>query len=70
MSDLIPLKEAQERVGMSKNTLNKLIEKHGIAVYENPRDARQRLVNIEEVEAALRPIPIQRQRPETGKAAA
>ena len=70
MGDLIPLKEAQERVEMSKNTLNRLIEKHGITVYANPRDARQKLVDIEEVENALRPVPIQRQKPEMGKAAA
>ncbi len=58
MPELIPLKEVQERIGMSKNTLRKLIEQHGITVYDNPRDARQKLVDIAEVEDALRPRPI------------
>ncbi len=70
MGELIPLKDAQERVGLSKNTLNKLIERHGITVYANPRDARQKLVDIEDVEAALRPVPIQPRKSEEGKAAA
>ena len=70
MGDLIPLKEAQERVNLSKNTLNKLIERHGITVYQNPRDARQKLVDIEEVENALRPVLIRRREDEEGKAAA
>jgi hypothetical protein len=70
MGELIPLKEAQMRVGMSKNTLNRFIERHGIALYENPRDARQKLVDTDEVEASLQPVPLRRRGDETGKAAA
>jgi predicted HTH domain antitoxin len=56
--DLISLKEAQERAGVSKNTLKKILKLHGITLYENPRDARQKLVNYSEIEKALRPRPI------------
>ncbi len=70
MGDLVPLKDVQERFGMSKNTLNRLIVKRGIAVFENPRDARQKLVSVKEVEAALRPVQIRRPESEKGKAAA
>ena len=68
MGELIPMKEAQERIGVSKNTLRKIIEKHGISVYENPRDARQKLVDWDEVDAAIRPrlLPVDQE----GKAAA
>lgn len=58
MGELIPLKEAQERAGISKNTLKKIIAMHGITVYSNPRDARQKLVDYADVEAALRPRPL------------
>ena len=58
MPELVSLKDAQERIGVSKNTLRRLIQKHDITVYENPRDARQKLVDMEEIEAALQPRPI------------
>jgi hypothetical protein len=58
MGELIPLKEAQERAGVSKNTLKKILKQHGITLYENPRDARQKLVDYSDVEAALRPRPL------------
>lgn len=58
MVDLVPLKQAQERAGVSKNTLRKLLTRHGITMYSNPRDARQKLVDYSEVEEALRPRPL------------
>lgn len=70
MGELVTLKEARERVGLSKNTLRGVIDRHKIPYYENPRDRRQTLVDIEQVESALRPVPMKRDSSETGKAAA
>lgn len=70
MPELVSLKEAQERIGVSKNTLRKLIERRGITVYDNPRDARQKLVDIEEVEEAFRPRPIRPEVEQQSKRAA
>lgn len=57
-SELIPLKEAQKRLGISKTTLWKHVKAGRFTVYENPRDAREKLVDWQEVEEAFRPRPI------------
>ena len=56
--ELIPVQDAAARVGLSPNTLRKFIRRRGLTLYENPRDARQKLVDLEELEAALRPRPL------------
>lgn len=70
MVQLIPLNEARERIGVSKNTLRRLIERHNIMEYENPRDRRETLIDIGELEAAMQPVPIRPKTDEMGKAAA
>jgi len=72
LADLIPLTQAAERIGVSMNTLRKVIRKHDLLVYENPLDARERLIDGDELEAAIRPVPIRKRdtEPEAGKAAA
>ena len=58
--ELIPLKEAARRLGVSKVTMGRLVREGRFAVYENPRDRRQKLVDAVEVEEATRPRPMQR----------
>ena len=53
--ELIPLKEAAKRLGVSKVTMARLVREGRFAVYENPLDRRQKLVDAAEVEAATRP---------------
>ena len=53
--DLIPLNEAARRLGVSKVTMARLVREGRFAVYENPLDRRQKLVDAAEVEAATRP---------------
>jgi len=72
VADLIPLTQAAERIGSSMNTLRKVIRNHDLVVYANPLDARERLIDADELEAAIRPVPIRRRatKPDEGKAAA
>ncbi len=58
MSNLITMTDAAERVGVSVVTLRRIIRARGITVYMNPRDARERLVDADEIDAAMRPTPI------------
>ena len=63
MGQLITLTEASERAGVSLVTLRKIIRQHRITLYRNPRDARERLVDTDQLDAALRPTPIEDQNP-------
>jgi hypothetical protein len=54
---LIPLREARERFGISKATMARLVKERRFAVYENPLDRRQKLVDLEEPSNAVRPRP-------------
>lgn len=64
--ELISLKEARERLGLSKTTMTKLVREKGLTLYENPRDHREKLVDWAELDAAMQPTPL----PSTKKAAA
>ena len=68
--ELIRMKDAQERLGMAKNTFRNFVQKREITIYENPRDAREKLVDWGEIKESLKPRPIRRQEGEEGKAAA
>ncbi len=61
MSDLITMTNAAERTGVSIVTLRRIIRERGITVYRNPRDARERLVDAGEIDAAMQPTPIRRE---------
>lgn len=66
--ELIPLKEAQEILGVSHTTMARLVREGRFTIYQNPLDRRQKLVHISEVRAAARPIPIaQEHREEEGE---
>lgn len=59
--DLIPLKEAQDILGVSHTTMARLVREGRFTIYQNPLDRRQKLVHIAEVRAAARPVPIARE---------
>jgi len=67
---LITLTEASERTGVSIVTLRKIVRNQGITLYRNPRDARERLVDADEIDAAMKPTPIRPELDDTKKAAA
>jgi hypothetical protein len=56
---LIPLKTARERLGVSKVTMARLVKEGRFTVYHNPLDRRQKLVDEAELDAAVRPIPLE-----------
>jgi hypothetical protein len=56
---LIPLREARQRLGVSKAKMAALVRQDLFPVYANPLDKREKLVNWKEVQAALkRPQPL------------
>ncbi len=59
--DLIPLKEAQDILGVSHTTMARLVREGRFTIYQNPLDRRQKLVHISEIRAAARPIPVARE---------
>jgi len=66
--ELITFGEAMRRLGVSKNTLARLVREGGLAVYRNPLDRREKLLQAGAIERLRRP-----QREEShpeGKAAA
>lgn len=52
---LIPLQEAARRAGVSNTVMKRIIRENGCQVYRNPADRRQKLVDMNEIEAAMRP---------------
>ena len=61
---LIPMKEARDRLDVSKETLRQLVLRGVFTVYSNPRDRREKLIDTEELEAYLQPKVIQRRKSE------
>jgi len=74
MGEMVRLNEAAKQLGISENTLRKRLRDGGVTVFLNPQDNREKLVDLEEVRAAVmqpRPTVIGRtRRDEAGKAAA
>ena len=58
MGELIPLREARQRLGISKTTMSRLVRERWFTLYENPLDRRERLVDWEEVQRVMRPRPL------------
>ncbi len=56
--ELITLREARERLGISRVTMTRLVKEGRFTVYENPIDRREKLVDAAEVAAYARPRPI------------
>jgi hypothetical protein len=51
----LTMAEARVRLGVSKMTLAKLVRAAGVKIYEDPRDARMRLLSVEDVDEMARP---------------
>lgn len=58
MGELIPLREARQRLGISKTLMTRLVKEGRFTLYENPLDRRERLVEWEEVQRVMRPRPL------------
>ena len=65
--ELIPMREAAARLGISRMTMSRLVKQGRFTVYENPLDRREKLVEFAEVREAVKPQPL---RSAEGKAAA
>lgn len=53
--DLITLKEAAQMLGVSRDTLRKLVNRGVFTVYANPSDAREKLIERTAIEEYMRP---------------
>jgi hypothetical protein len=61
--EYVTFTEARQMLGVvSKDTLRRIIKRAGMTVYNNPRDAREKLLLRSEVEAYMRPRPIEKER--------
>ena len=56
-TDLVPMSEAQERFGLSKMAIWRLVNSGRVTVYRTEADRRRKLVSLAAVEAAIRPRP-------------
>jgi len=56
--ELISLRIARERLGISRVTMTKLVKQGRFTLYENPIDAREKLVDAHEVAAFSEPRPM------------
>lgn len=59
---LIPLKEAQRRLGISKMTMARLVREGHFQIYLNPLDRRQKLVDVSEIVTFSQPQPARPER--------
>ncbi len=53
MGEFIRFSDAAERFGMSETTLRKRIREEKITVYINPRDKREKRLDVDELETKL-----------------
>ncbi len=67
--EYLNLVEAAKFSGVSRVKLWRMVKAGRVPVYADPRDGRVKLVKRDELEAALRPVPLAVEAPE-GKAAA
>jgi hypothetical protein len=59
--------QAAAQIGVSLVTLRKLVQRTGVELYQDPRDARAKLLRTEDIDRISKPTPIKRTE---GKAAA
>lgn len=67
---LLPMGEAARRLGISRVTMSNLAKSGRFTIYQDLRDRRVKLVDLEEVESALAPRPMSVEMKPTKKAAA
>ena len=53
----LTMAEARAQLGVSKVTMAKMVKAAGVETYQDPRDARIKLLKVEDVERMGRPIP-------------
>jgi excisionase family DNA binding protein len=53
----LTMAQAQERLGVSKLTLIRLVRRTGLPTHRDPRDIRVRLVKIADVDRLMEPVP-------------
>lgn len=64
---LLSISDVEERLGVSRTKLWRMIRDGELKVFSNPRDRRQKLLDLDEVRQVLEPTEIHS---EEGKAAA
>ena len=52
--------QVAEQIGVSLVTLRKLVQRSDVEVFQDPRDARAKLLKAEDVERLTQPIPLER----------
>jgi hypothetical protein len=53
----LTMAEARSQLGVSKVTMAKMVKAAGVETYQDPRDARIKLLKVEDVERMGRPVP-------------
>jgi excisionase family DNA binding protein len=53
----LTMAQAQERLGISKATLQRLVKNDGITVYRDPRNKRVRLLKADDLARLRQPVP-------------
>ena len=61
---LVSMTEAAEYVGVSRVTMSKLVNAGRFTVYEDPRDSRKKLLDLDEVVREMTPRAIHQPRRE------
>ena len=51
--------QAAEQIGVSLVTLRRLVQRSRVEVFQDPRDARAKLLRVEDVERLTHPIPLE-----------
>ena len=64
----LTIAQARQRLGVARATMAKMLRASGVDVFEDPRDARVKLLRVEDVDRMAHPRPIQGT--DQGKAAA
>ena len=68
--EYLTLGQAAEYSGVSRVTIWRMVKEGRLPAYQDPRDRRVKLVKREELDEALRPVPLKVEPKEQGKAAA
>ncbi len=68
--EYLTLGQAAEYSGVSRVTIWRMVKEGRLPAYQNPRDRRAKLVKREELDEALRPVPLKVEPEGQGKAAA
>ncbi len=66
----LTMAQARARLGVSKVTMARLVRASGVQTYEDPRDARVKLLRVEDVDRLAQPRPAGEDQWSKAKAAA